>query len=115
MKRTAEVTIPEEQLDHMATAFIKAASSFSCQISITRDGHSVNGKSLLGFLSLMREGGAVEITAEGGDAIKELMGSSVPQMLGSPGVAEQLAHESMEKFEERLDHEVLRILNGWGR
>jgi hypothetical protein len=36
-------------------------------------------------------------------------------MLGSPGVAEQLAHESMEKFEERLDHEVLRILNGWGR
>ena len=68
MKRTAEVTIPEEQLDHMATAFIKAASSFSCQISITRDGHSVNGKSLLGFLSLMREGGAVELTAEGGDA-----------------------------------------------
>ena len=59
-----------------------------------------------------RTGGS---TAEGGDAIKELMGSSVPQMLGSPGVAEQLAHESMEKFEERLDHEVLRILNGWGR
>ncbi len=43
------------------------------------------------------------------------MGSSVPQMLGNKEVEEKLAHESMEKFEERLDHEVLRILNGWGR
>ena len=59
-----------------------------------------------------RTGGS---TAEGGDAIKELMGSSVPQMLGSPGVTERLVQESMGKFEERLDHEVLRILNGWGR
>ncbi|MCI9509560.1 MAG: hypothetical protein HFF10_07445 [Angelakisella sp.] len=59
-----------------------------------------------------RTGGSAE---SGGDAIKELMGSSVPQMLGSPEVSEKLAQESMDKFEERLDHEVLRILNGWGR
>ena len=41
------------------------------------------------------------------------MGSSVPQMLGSPEVEEKLAREAMEKFEERLDHETLAILNGW--
>lgn len=68
MKRTADVQIPAEQLDRTATAFIKAASGFSCQISLTRDQHCINGKSLLGFLSLMRESGAVELSAEGGDA-----------------------------------------------
>lgn len=45
--------------------------------------------------------------------IRELMGSSVPQMLGSDEVQEKLAKSAMEKFEERLDHEVLAILNGW--
>jgi len=68
MERTAVVQIPEDQLDRVATSFIKAASGFSCQISIARNRHSVNGKSLLGFLSLMREGGEVALTAEGADA-----------------------------------------------
>lgn len=58
-----------------------------------------------------RNGGT---TDTGGAAITELMGSSVPQMLGSTEVSEKLAHDSMNKFEERLDHEILRILNGWG-
>lgn len=57
-----------------------------------------------------RTGGA---TSGGADAIRELMGSSVPQMLGSPEVQEKLASEAMEKFEQRLDHEILAILNGW--
>jgi len=80
MKRTAVVQIPEDQLDRTAAAFIKAASSFPCTISITRDRHSVNGKSLLGFLSLVRDGGEVELTAEGAaaeealDTLSELLG-----------------------------------------
>ena len=53
-------------------------------------------------------------TASGKAEIKEIMGSAIPQMLGNEEVAEQLAAGAMEKFEERLDHEVLRILNGWG-
>ena len=57
-----------------------------------------------------RDGGK---SRTGGDSISEIMGSSVPSMLGSPQVAEKLAKESMDKFAERLDHEVLRILNGW--
>ncbi len=72
MKRTAVVEIPEDQLDRTATSFIKAASGFSCYLSITRDGHSINAKSLLGFLSLMQNGGAVELTAEGVDAEEAL-------------------------------------------
>ncbi len=58
-----------------------------------------------------RTGGS---TAAGSDAIRELMGSSVPQMLGNEEVSERLVHDSMERFGEQLDHEVLRILNGWG-
>jgi len=72
MKRTAVVQIPEDQLDRTAASFIKAASSFPCKISITRDQHSVNGKSLLGFLSLMKDGGEVELTAEGAAAEEAL-------------------------------------------
>lgn len=68
MKRTAVVQIPEDQLDRVATSFIKAASGFASQITIARDGHCVNAKSLLGFLSLMRDQGEVALNAEGPDA-----------------------------------------------
>ena len=68
MKRTVEAQIPEDRLNRTATSFIKAASGFASQISITRGQHCINGKSLLGFLSLMKEGGAVELSAEGSDA-----------------------------------------------
>lgn len=72
MNRTADAQIPEEQLDRIATSFIKAASGYSCQISITRGAHCINGKSLLGFLSLMRQGGTVTLCAEGADAEEAL-------------------------------------------
>lgn len=68
MNRTAVVQIPEDQLDRVATRFIKAASGFNSQITIARDGHCINAKSLLGFLSLMRDHGKVTLTAEGPDA-----------------------------------------------
>lgn len=58
-----------------------------------------------------RTGGS---TSNGTDAIRELFGPSVPQMLGYEDVREKLTGEAMEKFDERLDHEVQRILNGWG-
>lgn len=54
------------------------------------------------------------MTASGSSEIEEIMGSSVPQMLGSKEVLEKLSHQAMEKFGERIDHEVLRRLNGWG-
>lgn len=77
MNRTAVVQIPEEQLDRVATSFIKAASGFSSQITITRGGHCINAKSLLGFLSLMRDGGEVTLDAEGPDA-----GEALGQLAG---------------------------------
>lgn len=54
-------------------------------------------------------------TANGADQIHELMGSSVPQMLGSPDVEEQITKDAAEKFYSRLEQEMYRILNGFGR
>lgn len=72
MNRTADVQISEERLDRVATSFIKAASGYPCQISIKRGAHCINGKSLLGFLSLMQEGGTVTLSAEGSGAEEAL-------------------------------------------
>ncbi len=55
------------------------------------------------------------VTAGGRDQIKELQGSSVPQMLGNESVQNHLADRASQKFEKRMEHEILRILNGWGQ
>ncbi|MBR3767531.1 MAG: hypothetical protein IKL10_04735 [Clostridia bacterium] len=57
-----------------------------------------------------RTGGAA---SDGGDEIREIMGLSVPQMLGHKEVEEKLTDEAMEVFTKRLDDNILRILNGW--
>lgn len=50
----------------------------------------------------------------GGDAIAEIMGGTVPGMLGSREIQEKLADQAADKFQERYHHEVIRLLNGWG-
>ena len=47
--------------------------------------------------------------------LRELMGSSVPQMLGNPDVAVRLADEAMEKFDQRLEDNINRLLTGQWR
>jgi hypothetical protein len=65
-----------------------------------------------GHVGIFERTGGVSST--GSDSIRELMGSSIPQMLGNPEVQQKLTNEAIAKFDERLDHEVQRILNGWG-
>lgn len=76
-----------------------------------RFGNAFVAKFSSGHIGIFERTGGV--TDSGKAEIKEIMGSSVPQMLGNDEVAEHLAAGAMEKFEERLDHEVLRLLNGW--
>ena len=53
-------------------------------------------------------------TTESGDAkIHEIFGKSVPDMVGDDEVKERLGEQAMEKFEERLMHEVDAIVKGW--
>lgn len=58
-----------------------------------------------------RTGGS---TSSGKDELRELFGPSVPKMLEQENVREKLTEDAMQIFNERLDHEVQRILNGWG-
>ena len=66
------------------------------------------------FVARMKSGhlGIFERNDDGG--ITELMGSSVPQMLGNTEVAESISKQAMEKFDQRLDHEINRIILGYG-
>ena len=57
-----------------------------------------------------RTGGS---TSEGSDAIREIMGSSVAQMVGNQQVAQGLTERAHETFETELDKAVYRILTGW--
>ena len=91
---------------------------------VAASGHQLNSTSPTkfddAFVARMKSGhiGIFERTGDktekGGDAIEELMGSSVPTMLGNEEVERKLSEKAVEKFDERLNHEVSRILNGIG-
>ncbi len=52
-----------------AARFVQLASSFESRITVSRDGSRVDGKSILGLLTLAaREGTLLRLTAEGSDA-----------------------------------------------
>lgn len=53
------------------------------------------------------------MTANMRDEIKEKMGLSIPQMVGNDEVLANLSQDAAEKFDERIDHEIAAILNGW--
>ncbi len=52
-----------------AAAFVKLASRFESDIHLTKDGDAVNGKSIMGVMTLAAECGAeLTLSAEGSDA-----------------------------------------------
>ena len=47
--------------------------------------------------------------------VRELYGPATPQMIYSNEAVTDAVEEKMaETYEKRIDHEILRILNGWG-
>lgn len=52
-----------------AAAFVKVAGQFTCEIQVRRDDMEVNGKSIMGVMTLAAERGSeLVITADGDDA-----------------------------------------------
>jgi phosphocarrier protein len=52
-----------------AAELVKAAARFTCEISVGKDGNWVNGKSIMGVMTLAAEfGSTVTVRAEGEDA-----------------------------------------------
>ena len=52
-----------------AALFVKIAGKFSSQISVEKDGETINGKSIMGLMMLAAaQGSKLTVTAEGADA-----------------------------------------------
>ena len=47
--------------------------------------------------------------------VRELFGPATPQMMYSnEAVTDEMEAKMVETYEKRIDHEILRVLNGWG-
>lgn len=52
-----------------AAEFVKLAAKFVAEVSVTKDGYAVNGKSIMGVMTLAAEcGSQITIRADGDDA-----------------------------------------------
>ena len=57
-----------------AALFVRVAQKYRSEIFIERNGQTVNGKSILGILTLACPmGGMITVRAEGGDALQALL------------------------------------------
>lgn len=68
-KRT--VTIKNELGLHAraATKFVQLAGKYPCDVTVTKDGHEVNGKSIMGVLMLVAsKGTTITVAANGAQA-----------------------------------------------
>jgi phosphocarrier protein HPr len=71
----AEVVIPNKKGLHARASaqFVRCASSFTAQVRVTREGHTVGGTSIMGLMMLAAgQGHSILIEAEGQEAAQAL-------------------------------------------
>lgn len=71
----AEVVIPNKKGLHARASaqFVRCASSFTAQVRVTREGHTVGGTSIMGLMMLAAgQGHSILIEAEGPEAAAAL-------------------------------------------
>jgi phosphocarrier protein len=54
-----------------ATKLVQLASKFPCDVTVTKDGHEVNGKSIMGVLMLVASKGSTVTLRAKGDKAQE--------------------------------------------
>ena len=68
-QQTVEVTSPQGFHMRPVTAFAKEAARFQCEVTVSRDGRSVNGKSAWDMMTMLSPPGALlTVQAVGTDA-----------------------------------------------
>jgi phosphocarrier protein HPr len=67
------ITIQNELGMHAraATKFVQLAGKFGCEVFISKDGHEVNGKSIMGVLMLVASKGSVVMVRARGERASE--------------------------------------------
>jgi len=73
LKRTVEI-VNERGLHARASAkFVKLAASFDAEVSVSRDGSTVDARSIMGLMMLAAGiGSTIEISAEGAEGAEAL-------------------------------------------
>lgn len=72
-ERTVAIVNPLGLHARPAAEFVKIAATFQSEISIEKDGVAVNGKSIMGVMTLAAEcGSKITIRADGADAAEAL-------------------------------------------
>ena len=65
-ERTLQITNELGMHARAATKFVQLAGKYPCEITVAKDGHEVNGKSIMGVLMLVAsKGSLVTIRAKG--------------------------------------------------
>ena len=54
-----------------ATKLVQTASKFPCEVTVAKDGHEVNGKSIMGVLMLVASKGTTVVLRAKGDRAQE--------------------------------------------
>ena len=57
-----------------ATTLVQLASKYPCEVTVTKDGHEVNGKSIMGVLMLVASKGTMVTVKAKGDRAAEAVG-----------------------------------------
>lgn len=85
---------------------------------ITRVNRSSARKTLKNAFTAQFHGtvGIYERKGESRFPLRQLYGPATPQMMdANDDVSEAIANHIRQTFDKRLDHEIIRLLNGWGR
>jgi phosphotransferase system HPr (HPr) family protein len=73
VSKTVVITDPQGLHARPAAEFVEKARTYSCDITLDKEGRSANCKSLLGILKLgIAQGSEVTITASGDDEVSAL-------------------------------------------
>ena len=56
-----------------ATKFVQLAGKYPCDVTVTKDGHEVNGKSIMGVLMLVASKGTTVTLRAKGDKAQEVV------------------------------------------
>jgi len=54
-----------------ATKLVQLATKYPCEVTVTKDGHEVNGKSIMGVLMLVASKGTTVVVRAKGDKAQE--------------------------------------------
>lgn len=69
VEREVEIVNPQGVHARPAAEFVKTAGKFKADVQVSKDGVSVNGKSIMGVMTLAAEfGSTIHLRADGDDA-----------------------------------------------